>query len=252
MTSPGSPAPRAGPAENADIDSSSEAYADRFAGPVGRWFLELQTRLTLAALAGLPRDARVLDVGGGHAQVAPPLIEAGYRVTVAGSDASCGARLIPWTSTGRCVFEVADLRRLPYADRSFDAVVCYRLLAHSVDWRGLIRELCRVAADRVVVDYPSRRSMNAVSDGLFGMKRSIEGAMTRPYALYRPGEIADAFAESGFGVSASEPQFFFPMVIHRVGRSARLGRALEWPARALGLTRLLGSPVIARADRRRV
>jgi ubiquinone/menaquinone biosynthesis C-methylase UbiE len=148
------------------------------------------------------------------------------------------------------VFRVADLQRLPYADRAFDAVVCYRLLAHSVDWQGLIRELCRVAAHRVVVDYPSRRSMNAVSEGLFEMKRSIEGSMTRPYAMYRPQQMADAFARAGFVVSSSAPQFFIPMVMHRMGRSARLGRALEWLPRTVGLTRLLGSPVILRADRR--
>ena len=250
MTTPARPAGSPALSETADIDSSSDAYARRFAGPVGRWFLEKQRQLTLAALDGLPADAQVLDVGGGHAQVAPALVEAGYRVTVAGSDASCGARLEPWTSAGRCVFRVADLQRLPFADRAFDAVVCYRLLAHSVDWLGLIRELCRVAADRVVVDYPSRRSMNAVSEGLFGMKRSIEGSMTRPYAMYRPQEMADAFARFGFDVSSSAPQFFLPMVMHRMGRSARLGRALEWLPRAVGLTRVLGSPVILRADRR--
>ncbi|MDQ2673475.1 MAG: methyltransferase, partial [Chloroflexota bacterium] len=72
--------------EDADVESSSEAYARRFAGPVGQWFLELQARLTLESLAGLPPGATILDVGGGHAQLAPPLVEAGYRVTVVGSD----------------------------------------------------------------------------------------------------------------------------------------------------------------------
>ena len=37
------PAPR----EDADIVSSSERYQRRFEGTVGRWFLQLQTRLTL-------------------------------------------------------------------------------------------------------------------------------------------------------------------------------------------------------------
>lgn len=250
MTSPLPHFHSAGPAETADRDSSSDAYALRFAGGVGRWFLELQARLTVEALSGLPRGASVLDVGGGHAQVAPPVIEAGYRVTVVGSDASCGARLARWTTSGQCAFQVGDLQHLPYPDREFDAVVCYRLLAHSVDWRALVRELCRVAASRVIIDYPSRRSMNAVSDGLFRMKRSIEGAMTRPYAMYHPGEIAETFDDAGFAVVSSAPQFFLPMVIHRLGRSARLAQALEWPAGRIGLTRLLGSPVIVRADRR--
>jgi SAM-dependent methyltransferase len=237
--------------ENADVESSSDHYAARFRGAVGQWFLEVQTRITLAALTGLPPGAKVLDVGGGHAQVAPPLIAAGYQVTVVGSDASCGARLHQWTSTGRCTFEVADLQHLPYADRSFDAVVCYRLVAHSVNWQRLIGELCRVAADRVIVDYPARRSLNIISRRLFDMKRSIEGVTTRRFSLYGRQEVSRAFAAAGFEVTDERPQFLLPMVLYRLLRSALFARAAEWPGSRLGLTRVLGSPVIVRADRRR-
>ena len=237
--------------ENADIESSSEQYAYRFRGAVGQWFLAVQTEITLEALAGLPRGARILDVGGGHAQVAPPLIEAGYRVTIVGSDPSCGARLRPWTSSGQCTFEVADLLHLPYADRAFDAVICYRLVAHSVNWTRLINELCRVSADRVIVDYPAKRSVNIISRRLFDMKRSIEGVTTRRFSLYGRDEMSRAFESAGFQVTAHRPQFLMPMVLYRLAGSAVLGRLAEWPARRLGLTHLLGSPVIARADRRR-
>ena len=236
--------------EHADVDSSSEDYARRFGGPVGRWFLATQTRITLDALAGLPPGSTVLDVGGGHAQVAPPLVEAGYRVTVAGSAAACGRRLVPLTSTGLCRFDVADLLRLPYGAGAFDAVVCYRLLAHSVDWARLIGELCRVAARRVIVDYPSRRSVNIVSWRLFEMKLSIEKGTTRPFALYRPDEIAGAFESAGFRVAAERPQFLMPMALYRLAGSVHFARAAEWPGRMVGLTRVLGSPVIVRADRR--
>lgn len=235
--------------ENSDVESSSDHYAHRFNGPVGRWFIKVQTRITLDALAGLPPGATVLDVGGGHAQVAPPLIEAGYRVTVVGSDPCCGRQLQPWTSTGRCRFDVADLQHLPYEDASFDAVICYRLLAHSVNWTGLVRELCRVGAGRVVADYPSRRSVNIISRRLFDMKRSIEGVTTRRFSLYGRQEMADAFTGAGFRVVAEQPQFLMPMVLYRLVGSASLARFAEWPARRVGLTQVLGSPVIVRADR---
>jgi SAM-dependent methyltransferase len=236
--------------EDADVESSSELYARRFAGSVGRWFLELQARLTLECLSGLPPGATLLDVGGGHAQLAPPLAEAGYRVTVVGSDPACGVRLAPLTSEGRCRFEVADLLALPYAEQAFDAVVCYRLLAHSIDWRRLVRELCRVARHRVVVDYPARRSVNVASEVLFRFKNSIERGTTRPFALYGRGEVARAFEAAGFRVAAERPQFLLPMALYRLVGSAGLARAAEGLARSVGLTALLGSPVIARADRR--
>lgn len=236
--------------EDADVESSSERYARRFDGPVGRWFLELQARITLECLAGLPPGAAVLDVGGGHAQVAPPLVEAGYRVTVVGSAASCGQRLLPLTSAGRCRFEVGDLHALPYADQAFEAVVCYRLLAHSVAWRRLVGELCRVARHRVLVDYPARRSVNVASEALFKIKNSIERGTTRPFALYGRGDVASAFGAFGFEIAAVRPQFLLPMALYRLAGSARVARSAEALARWLSLTSLFGSPVIARADRR--
>jgi ubiquinone/menaquinone biosynthesis C-methylase UbiE len=235
--------------ENADVEASTEEYARRFAGSVGCWFLEVQTRLTFAALAGLPVGATVLDVGGGHAQVAPALAEAGYQVTVVGSERSCGRRLAPWSSSGRGRFDVADLHHLPYQDRAFDAVICYRLIAHSIDWHRLVGELCRVAAHRVVVDYPARHSVNMLSGPFFALKRMVERGTTRSYAMFDRDEIAACFARAGFRVTSEWPQFFLPMALHRLAKVAWLGRVAEWPARALGLTRAFGSPVIARADR---
>jgi ubiquinone/menaquinone biosynthesis C-methylase UbiE len=247
------PEPRAsrddGLIEDADVGTSSDDYARRFSGGVGRWFLETQTRLTLELLRELPVGASILDVGGGHAQITPPLIDAGYEVTVVGSDPICSARLEPWTAGGRCRFEVADLRALPYPDQAFDAVVCFRLLPHSVSWNGLIGELCRVARRSVVLDYPSVRSANILSARLFEMKRGIE-LNTREFMLFTQSDINMALAARGFIVRKERPQFLLPMVLHRWAHRAALSKLAEAPGRLLGLTRWFGSPVIVRADRR--
>ncbi|MFL5511379.1 MAG: class I SAM-dependent methyltransferase [Gemmatimonadales bacterium] len=234
--------------EDADVATSSEDYARRFTGAAGRWFLESQTRITLGLLSTLPVGSSILDVGGGHAQITPPLLEAGYEVTVVGSDPCCSARLQPWLANGRCKFEVADLRALPYPDHSFDAVVCLRLLPHSVDWTGLIGELCRVASRSVLVDYPSVRSINIVAERFFAVKKGIE-LNTRRFLTFSPRQIRDAFADYGFAVRAEQPQFLLPMVLHRLANQSLLSRAAEVPGRWLGLTRRFGSPVIIRADR---
>jgi SAM-dependent methyltransferase len=235
--------------EDADVETSSADYARRFSGDVGRWFLEAQARITVELLDSIPEKGTILDVGGGHAQVTPALVAAGYRVTVVGSHPSCAARLLPWTDAGQCTFEVADLQTLPYGDGSFDAVVCFRLLPHSIDWTRLIGELCRVALHSVVVDYPSTRSVNALSRQFFGLKRRIE-QNTRPFALFLPSQIHQAFEAHGFVVGVERPQYLFPMVLHRWADWVALSRLLEAPGRLLGLTRWLGSPIIARADRR--
>lgn len=236
--------------ETADVDTASDDYAERFAGELGAWFLEVQASIILDLLSHLPRNATVIDVGGGHAQVTPALLDAGYGVVVVGSDPSSGMRLRPWVDGGRCRFEVADLQALPYEPGAFDAAVCVRLLPHSVSWTGLVRELCRVTRRSVIIDYPSVRSVNIISNRFFGLKKRIE-RNTRPFTLFHPHQIRTAFQSNGFRVAAERPQFLFPMALHRWSNSAKLARLLELPGRRLGVTHWLGSPVILRADRQR-
>lgn len=233
--------------EDADVETSSAGYAERFRGPVGAWFLDVQARTTLELLAPWPR-ARVLDVGGGHGQLTGPLIDAGHEVTVYASDARCRERVRAHVEGGRARFESGDLLHAPFADRSFDAVLSFRLLPHVVAWRALVAELCRLAARAVVVDYPTRRSVNALAGPLFEAKRNVEGD-TRPFAVFRDGDVADAFGANGFRPTARRPQFFLPMALHRAHGHGGLARALESVPRVTRLTQALGSPVILRVER---
>jgi len=244
----GLPAPGPASREDADLETASAGYARRFSGPVGGWFLELQTRTTLALLDDLPPGSSILDVGGGHGQIAPALLADGHEVTIAGSSEASGALLAERLGGTSYRFPVADLDALPYGDGAFTAVTCFRLLPHSVDWERLLGELCRVAGRAVVMDYPSSRSVNRFADRLFGLKKRIE-RNTRPFELFHPRQIREAFARRGFQVRSERPQFLFPMVLYRLTGSVPFARTAEWPGRRLGLTQMLGSPVIVRADR---
>jgi SAM-dependent methyltransferase len=150
---------------------------------------------------------------------------------------------------GRARFEAVHLLSLPFPDRSFDVALSYRLLPHVARWPELIRELCRVAGRAVLVDYPTRRSVNALAEPLFGLKKGVEGN-PRPFTVFRDAEIEAAFATHGFHPAERRPQFFWPMALHRALGVAPLSRFLEGMAAVLGLRRLLGSPVILRCVRR--
>jgi SAM-dependent methyltransferase len=234
--------------EDADVLTSSEGYARRFAGPVGRFFLDRQAETTLELLRPFP-GASVLDVGGGHGQVTGPLVEAGHPVTVLGSDASCEARVRGWTEAGRARFVAGDLLAPPLPDRSYDVVLSYRLLPHVRRWPELVAALSRLARRAVVVDYPTRRSVNAAAFLLFRLKKGVEGD-TRPFAVFSDAEVERAFLAHGLVPTGRRPQFFFPMALHRGLGSAALARLLEGAASALALTRVLGSPVVLRLERR--
>lgn len=233
--------------EDADVVTSSDDYARRFAGAVGAYFLDVQARATLELLAPYP-GASVLDVGGGHGQTTGPLVDAGHAVTILGSEASCEARVRAWTGTGRARFLAADLLDPGLADRSFDVVLSYRLLPHARRYERLVASLARLAAKAVVVDYPTRRSLNAAADLFFGLKKGVERD-TRPFRVFGDDEVEGAFAAHGFRPAARRGQFFFPMALHRATGSAGLARALEGAAGAVGLTRVLGSPVVLRLER---
>lgn len=236
------------PREDADVETSSDAYARRFAGGVGRYFLERQAAAVLDLLRPWPH-ASVLDVGGGHGQVTGPLVEAGHRVTVLGSEPACEARVREWTGSGRARFLASDLLAPELGERSFDVVLSLRLLPHVRRVGALVAALARLARLAVVVDYPTSRSVNAVSGLLFGLKRGVEGD-TRPFTVFADREIESAFAAHGFSPSGRRPQFLAPMALYRALGSAGLARGLEGTAAALGLTRWLGSPVLLRLERR--
>ena len=191
------------------------------------------------------KGASVLDVGGGHGQLTLPLCRDGWRVTVLGSDETCRHRIQSAVDAGACQFVVGNVIALPFPDKSFDLVLCFRLLTHCECWPELVRELCSVARKSVIVDYPTGQSLNDIAPALFGAKKKLE-KNTRAWALFRHRQLLDEFAKNGFVPAETKKQFFLPMVMHRMLKSRALSAGLEAVCRALGLTRLWGSPVIVR------
>jgi ubiquinone/menaquinone biosynthesis C-methylase UbiE len=248
-----SPTPMTGTSpypETADIETSSDAYASRFAGPIGAWLLKIQSEATLNMLKPYPQ-ASILEVGGGHGQLTSTLIEAGHKVTVVGSDESCQTRIRDLVNSGQCQFQVGNVLALPYEDNAFDVVISYRFLAHVEQWQAFLSELSRVSKRAIIVDYPTLRSINYITPLLFNLKKGAE-KNTRPYTCYNEAELL-GYAKS-LGLSAGETprekrnqryaQFFWPMVLHRVMKKPTVSTLLEGSARSLGLSRLLGSPII--------
>ncbi len=233
--------------ETEDRITASDDYASRFAGPVGEYFLAVQTSITLDLLQGMD-GATVLDVGGGHAQLAVPLVRKGFQVTVTGSDDTCRERLDRLLESGSFTYQTCDCLNLPFADRSFTVVLAFRLLPHVTAWKRLLEEMCRVAEQTVILDYPDIRSFNILYRLLFGLKRSLEGN-TRTYSLFSRSQVGSVLRNQGFSRLVYRPEFFWPMVLHRKIGNPRIAGMLEAVVRLPGLTSLFGSPIIVRAMR---
>jgi 2-polyprenyl-3-methyl-5-hydroxy-6-metoxy-1,4-benzoquinol methylase len=234
--------------ETADIETSSEQYARRFSGAVGAWFLKTQESATLRMLAPY-REATVLDVGGGHGQVTAALAAHGFRVTVFGSAESCRDRIERLIAAGACTFRSGNLLSLPYPDQSYDVVLSYRLLPHVARWQALLAELGRVARGAVLIDIPTRRSVNCLAPWLFAVKKRVEGN-TRSFTLFDERRVLEVAAAGGFVVDDRYAQFFLPMALHRLLRAPRMSSLGEQAFRAVGVTERFGSPVILKLARR--
>ncbi len=230
--------------ETADIETSNDDYATRFTGVSGQWLLEVQERLTLP-LIDRAQGIRVLDVGGGHGQLAIPLCREGYEVTVLSSDDSCRKRIAEIVDSGACTFVTGSVIQLPFEDNSFDTVISFRMLTHCERWSELVTELCRVAKHAVIVDYPTSQSLNAIAPLFFEAKKKVE-VNTRTWKLFKHHEVLDAFSAEGFRKNKRRGQFFLPMVLHRMLKCKPISTFAEGICKMLGFTALWGSPVIIR------
>ena len=218
-----------------------------FPGVQASTFFETQSEMTLDLLKPYSK-ATVLDVGGGHAQLAVPLVEKGYEVVVTGSADVCRKRLDAFLPSGSFEYSTCDMLDLPFENDSFDVVLAFRLLPHVEKWPRLISEMCRVSRNVVIFDYPDNRSFNVLYRMFFHTKKALE-TNTRPFRLFRREELFEVLNKNGLGRVVLKPQFFLPMVMHRLLRSGLLSKVLESLFRRIGLTHLFGSPVILRATK---
>ena len=234
-----------------DIETSGAAYARRFSGPVGAYLLDVQAATVRSLLARARLEGgRVLDVGGGHAQLTRLLLALGFEVWVQGSAVSCAERLGPLMDEAedRLHFVASSLWALPFADRTFDLVVGIRLLAHVERWQALLVEMARVCRQGLLVEYAPVMSANLLEPWLFPVKRRIEGN-TRPFLCYSLRQLEPVLRDLGFAGLSEQKQFLMPMVIHRKLQRPGVSRRIEAWIGGWGLTRMLGNPALLLAQR---
>lgn len=155
-----------------------DAY-DRSAGDYDRRFAPLQAAKYEAVLArvDVPRGARVLDVGGGTGLLLarlgldrPAVVLDFSRPMLARAPAAA------WRV-------VADVRRLPLADRRFDRVFAITsLLLPPVARAGAVRELARVVAPG------GRVAVTVLRDEAAGLEDELRAAGLVPAPRFDAGQ----------------------------------------------------------------
>ncbi len=119
---------------------------------------------------------------------------------------------------------------------------------HTPGWRESLGELCRVARDRVVIDYPAAASAAALQSVVRRVAHAA-GARVEAYRVFTDRDIREAFERSGFRVRDSRRQFVLPIALHKRLGSVAATERIEGLLARIGLQRLIGSPVTLVAER---
>jgi SAM-dependent methyltransferase len=138
------------------------------------------------------RALRVLEVGPGEGGLTRLLAARGHRVTALDVARPWLSRLPASLTSGRVT---ARMTQLPFADRSFDAVVAAEVIEHIPELADALAEAARVLAPegRMVVTVPYRETLNFVRCPDCGGRFEVNGHVH----TFDEGSLAQALSAAG-------------------------------------------------------
>lgn len=129
--------------------------------------------LVARAFPALPPGSRALDAPCGAGRLSQWLATRGLRVSALDLGVAAVAHTRALLGADDAEVLEGDVFHLPWEDRAFQAVVCFRLLHHFEDRarrRALVREMARVCDGYLLVSYLSPWSFT-------GLKRRLRAAL---------------------------------------------------------------------------
>ena len=149
-----------GPA--ADIAEYDLRYRDVFWA--GREYEDRCDRIAIRALLP-PSGERLVEIGAGFGRLAG--LYSGYRSVVLfdASEELLEAARERLGGNTRFEFVLGDANQLPFADASFDIIVCVRVMHNFADPGAILREFARILrpGGSLVLEFANKRHLKAVA-----------------------------------------------------------------------------------------
>ena len=203
----------------ATIDQADEATQSQLADVLELRMSDLRQQAMLEDyLADAALSGRILEIGCGTGAITRRLAAEGDVVGIDPSPVfiARARELAP-----QLRFEIADGRELPFADDSFDAVVCHTALCHIPDCERVLAEAYRVGRKLVIFegDYATTTVALSKNDPLQACVEAAVAALVHDRWLVRrlPALVADAGWEpvrmrSHGYVESGEPSYMLTLV----------------------------------------
>jgi SAM-dependent methyltransferase len=181
-------------------------------------------------LAMLPADARsVLEVGCGDGFILNAVAQQGGRERLAGTDFSSAA-----LKHVKVPALIASADALPFADRSWDAVMCLEVLEHLPQdvFARTLAELQRVSAKYILITVPNRDDLMAAQVTCpkchcrFNLHRHV-----RAFREETMGGLFNDFSLVACKTIGSKRRYFARTTLVRIGRA--IGALHSYPSHAL-------------------
>ena len=182
----------------------------------------------VACLAFSP-GSRVLDAGCGDGVYCEWLSRQGHALVV-GMDisrrilATARSNVAHRGDVNAICFLAGNLEQLPFADASFDAIVCSQVIEHLLDDQAGLNELYRVLRSSGQLVISTDNYDNLVTRGLGAPTRLVRALLRRqswqypfPHRHYRLTEFRALVGGAGFRVERAETyRFSLPYLLSRV------------------------------------
>ncbi|MFE2914622.1 class I SAM-dependent methyltransferase [Kitasatospora indigofera] len=170
-----------------DFAAVQTGYAAYSSGGRGRLRHDITARRVLDELGD--RGAHVLDVGCGDGEMVLRLAAAGHRVVGVekspGMLATATGRVAAAPDlAGRVTLLEGDIGNLPYADSSFDAVVCHGVVMYLPDSAAPVADLARLVAADGILSVLTKNSLAV------GVREALTGRYATARAQIESGQAA--------------------------------------------------------------
>jgi ubiquinone/menaquinone biosynthesis C-methylase UbiE len=227
------------------MEAAEEAAAynelDRLFGEIlFQGFAESAVRMGVAA-------GRVLDVGTGPGRIAIRIAKLNPRLSIDAIDLSASMLALAERNAreqgvgDRIHFSRGDAKRIPFADGTFDLVVCHNMLHQLPDPLSTVKEIVRVTKPQGAVLIRDVRRLPALFMNLLLPLYCLRyGRMLRSltYASYRAGltmrEFSEMAGEAKIERARITRQFITHQSLERLAAppvSIEIGRSGSWLAR---------------------